>query len=387
MKIAWIADTHVGNHRLLGGPLEAGVNYRCQLVVAALANAVQQAVNEGCTHLIGCGDLFDAANPAPQVVAAVQRVLVRGEALGLEIILLKGNHDIVTEAGGDHALGPLERQALIVESPQRVQLEQRRPDPEQPGARRRVLDSVELWAVPFQPGAAAEWLPSVLAGMQGDSSKGSPPASPQRILALHLGLQDGKTPPWLQGAHDSIEVEVLADLLEKHGIRWCFAGNWHEPQQWEFHGPNDEGPRSQVTQVGCTAPTGWDNPGLKYGTMAILDTGTGKLPRILEVPGPRFVASASEAESAVKKGCQVFVRLKDGTPEEAAAAVKAGAQHVEVRVDDGEAQAQLRTAAALARSADNVDEAVANYVATMPISPELRAEVLARVKRFLGGAT
>jgi hypothetical protein len=362
VKIAWIADVHVGNHRLLGGQLEAGLNYRCQLVVGALRAACAVAVQEKCAYLVICGDLFDTARPEPQVLAAVQVVLAWASSQGIEVVILKGNHDIVTDAVGDHALGPLAPVARIVEGPVRL-----------------LLDSVDLWAVPFQPGVASEWLPSVLAGMQGDSGAGSPPASSPRILALHLGLQDGETPPWLVNAHDSIPVDQLDGLLEKHGIRWAFAGNWHNPEQWEFD-------TRQVTQIGCLAPTGWDNPGLGFGRMAILDTKSPKMPRLVEVPGPRFVSSAEEAQRA-PKGCQVFVRLKGGTPEAAEAAVKAGAQHVEVRADDGEAQAALRTAAALARSADNVEEAIANYVATMPIAPELRPDVLAKVKRLMGGAT
>lgn len=365
MKIAWIADVHVGNHRLLGGALEAGINYRCQLVIGALREACAIAISEKCAYLVICGDLFDTARPEPQVLAAVQGVLAWAASQGLQVIILKGNHDIVTEARGDHALGPLAPVARVVEGPTRLLL-----------GKDLGLDSVDLWAVPFQPGAASEWLPSVLAGMQGDSGKGSPPASPDRILALHLGLQDGETPPWLAGAHDSIHVDALDELLEEHGIRWAFAGNWHNPEQWEFD-------TRQVTQIGCLAPTGWDNPGLGFGRMAILDTRSRKLPRSVVVPGPRFVSSAEEAQKA-PVGCQVFVRLKGGTPEAAQAALKAGAQHVEVRVDDGEAQAALRTAAALARSADNVDEAIANYVAAMPISPELRVEVLAKVKRLMG---
>ena len=377
MKIAWVADVHVGNHRLLGGQLEAGVNYRCQLVVGALEAACALAVQEQCRYLVVCGDLFDTARPEPQVVAAVQQVL---ERTPLEVIILKGNHDIVTDAPGDHALGPLAPVAQIVEGPEVLNLVG---DPKARGG--MGLDEVELWAVPFQPGAAGEWLPSVLAGMQGDSGKGTP-ASSSRIIALHLGLQDGKTPPWLVGAHDSIEVDTLGDLMAKHALRWAFAGNWHNPERWELNGPNDEGPVSQVVQIGCLAPTGWDNPGLEFGRMSILDTRTNAMPRSLVVPGPRFVTSAKEAQQA-PKGCQVFVRLKGGTPEQAQAAVTAGAQYVELKADDGEAQAQLRTAAALARSADNVDEAVANYVAQMPIAPELRPAVLAKVKRFLGGGS
>lgn len=365
VRLAFCADVHTGNHKSFGGPMVSGLNERCRLVVATLEHAYKVALREECATLVINGDLFDTARPTPQVITEVQRV-VKPHTSKLSTVVVEGNHDMESMAPGDHALGPLQPFADVIEKPTRYSIS-------------RGSQTIELWAVPFRPGPAAEWLPVVLAEMQAQEAGPWVP----RVLALHLGISDLDTPPWLAGAHDSISVLKVAELMQLYKLDAAFAGNWHNPKQWKFDGV---GP---IIQIGTLCPTGWDNPGLSFGTMSVYDTETFKAKKF-NVPGPRFVTSVKEAQDA-PRGCKVFLRLTaDEAGMEAAQAQLATLKGVvgEVIKDTGETTAALRTAAGVARSSENVDEAVAAFIEQMPLGDEsMRPEVLARAKLFLGGAT
>jgi len=250
--------------------------------------------------------------------------------------------------------------------------------------------------VPFQAGPAVEWLPKVLESLGGGKAANVP-----RVLALHLGIQDGRTPPWLDEAHDSVPVKLVQELMQKYAIEACFTGNWHEPRQWEFPDTRFSLHCGRITQVGTLCPTGFDNPGDSFGTMAIYDSQREPSVQHLRVPGPRFLKVTGLVEMkrcvADTKGNHTVRYLRamvDPEEFEAAEALlsKAKAKGLvkdgEVSRDTAEAQVALRQAAGLARSAETVDGAVEAYVAQMPLEDiTLRAEVLARVKGLLGGAS
>lgn len=359
MRIAAVADVHIGNHKRLGGPLEAGLNNRCRLAVAALRSAYQMAHERSCEWMLICGDLFDTARTEPQVVRAVQDVVEEGRARHcIETVIIRGNHEMVTEAVGDHSLGPLRPVARVLDSPTRT-----------------PMGEAELWAVPFQPGKASEWLPATVEALSKLPSNHRGP----RILMTHVGVQDGKTPPWLKEAHDSVHVELLEELTGRFGIYVAVTGNWHNPQAWGWDAPF----RRWLHQVGTLCPTGFDNPGPEMGRMSVFGTSDEK-PTSVAIPGPRFLTCEEDVRK-VPKGSTIFLRVKEEVDMKELHA--AGVYSVEVDSDTTDTQVALRTAAAISRSAENVEEAISGYVAQMPISdPELRPDVLARVKRFMGGA-
>ena len=383
MKLAWVADVHLASHKVMGGEqVEPGLNRRGVLVRDTLMLAYDMAMKEKCDALIVNGDLFDTARPPAQHIAEVQRIVACYP--DIQTFILLGNHEMESDVPGDNALGPLKPVATVIEKAKRLLIK-----PAARGAGR--MDSVELWAVPFRPGEAAEWLPVVLAEMQGLPASGSP-ASSTRVLALHLGLQDGKTPPWLKDSHDSVEVGLVQELMKRYDIDACYMGNWHDPKEVVYHDVDRSVTSAlRIVQIGTLCPTGWDNPGLGFGTMAFFDSLKDKNCELARVPGPRFVSSVKEAQEALKDGCTPFVRLKEA-PEDMEKAhasaeklTQAGAT-VEVLPDTGEAQAALRTAAGVARSAETVEDAVAAYVGQMPLDEGVdRAAVLARVRDFLGG--
>ena len=368
MKIGFCADVHLGNHRRLGGPVVAGINNRGRLALDTFKRAVQKSVELECKALVVLGDLLDTSSPEPQLLAEIQEIVKDAP-----VVIVMGNHEQVSSATGDHALGPLIPVADVTEKPQIVD-----------------FGEVELWVVPFSPGRATDWLPSVMAEMQGSASVGRQPR-PVRVLALHLGLSDGNTPPWLVGAHDSVPVELVQRLCKKHTIDQVFAGNWHNRKIWD-----------DVVQVGTLCPTGWDNPGMEgYGGLAVLDTGDDARFHvdILEIAGPRFIkvsapVSDADLQEWKQKGHSIFIR--DIAPPEFMDTSKEWLERVrsegliaggEVEPEGTEERVAAITAAHSAKSASTLDEAVASFVRDMPLPDEVdRGAVLARVKGYLGGA-
>lgn len=385
MKLAFLADAHVGNHKRLGGENRAGINARANLCLHTLHAAVQEC--SGVDYLFICGDLFDGVRPEPQIIAAVADIL---SMTGLPTYILRGNHEMVSTDQGDHSLGPLDcvGDVHVIEESTLVRLESAPDAPKQ---------TVEVLAVPFFPGSHATKLPGILKSLavQGGQRE-SPPAS-TRLLALHSGISDDKTDQWLKGAPDSIAAAVLADLMFEHDIGLAFAGHWHKHRAWDYFHPDSSRKRSsRIYQLGALVPTGWNNPGVEgYGTLAVWDSRKdAERATLLTIPGPRFLIGASEAQAAEKLNHKVFVRWPTLTPEEekdartALAALKKGGTIVagEVEPDRHESEVAARSAAMVARSADTLAGALAAFVNEMPLPEGVeRAAVLERAKHYLEG--
>lgn len=359
--IGLVADIHCANHRRHGGPVEAGLNRRCRQILKALEVAVVRAQDRDCEVLVVLGDLFDTTRPEPQIVRAVQRVFEK-----MPVYVLMGNHDLVSTAPGDHALGPLSPVSEVVEVPTWIM-----PSPD-----------LQLLYVPFRPGPAVEWLPEVVKEAAPKRHHKDIPAT----MLLHLGLADDDTPAFMRGVHDAVPVGLVTSLCQEYGFKACFAGNWH------YHKVLRK--RPLICQVGCLAPTGWDNSGLEgHGTLVLWD---GKQMEVEEIPGPRFLdvdhEDAPIIDEAVAGGHQLYVRckvkkdqvsgmqrwLKDARAGEV---IESG----EVMLDDVEVRAAARSAATIARSADTLDEALDGFIRHMDLPEGVdRPTVLAKAKDYLG---
>lgn len=381
MRLAVTADCHIGNHRRFGGPMTSSVNDRARLVLGAFSASIDVALEKGVTVYAVAGDLLDYARPEAPLLRAVQRELKRARDGGVKrIFLMVGNHEQVSLAAGDHALAPLAPYATVVEQP-----------------RVETIEGVDLLMVPFRPGRAADWLPDTLRDMLRDEDSGTRP-SPSgsdgrgRVLLVHLGIRDADTAPWLKNAHDAIDVELLADLCTKHGIRTVFAGNWHDRKRWDFPVESEEDELC-IQQLGALAPTGWDNPGLTgYGTVGLFGVPKPYSMSFIEVPGPRFIKLGFGEEIPEANGNTLFVSTT-AAPENVASVLdhlarkRAAGEIVamEVLPDQVVAKQEARAAAASARSAETMDEALSSFVANMPMKEGVdREAVAARCRRYLG---
>jgi hypothetical protein len=333
----------------------------------------EAARRTGSETLVVLGDLFDGVRPEPQLLAAVGDAL-RHSHVDAQAHLLVGNHDQCSTADGDHALGPLaDRAGISVEENDHV---------------KQVSPRAYCGFASFRPGAASVWLPEVAASLNW-------PNMP-RLLALHMGIVDKDTPPWLRDSPGAVDVELLRYLMAQYDIRAVFAGDWHRRKVWEF---DDGGKRRTIMQVGTLCPTGFDDAGpYGYGTLAWYEEDSDTV-GWEEIPGPRFVVlhgwpfDHKELAKEAVGGCTEYVRAIV-PPEHMAAAREFLSRHnyfpggFEVLPDQVEAQVAARTAATLARSAETLDQALAEYVGAMELPEGVdRNEVLGAALRHMQEAT
>jgi hypothetical protein len=278
--IALVADVHVGNHRLHGGPVSAGINRRCEETLDALRSAVTVAEEHEAATFIVLGDLFDTDRPNPQIITATARVFCHAPSP----LVMLGNHDRTSDADGDHAIGPLEGWHVDIAS----------------GPTIVSSGSHVIGLLPFRQEPAKAWFRRELEQLV---RKGR-----IDVVGVHFGLHDAamrRGGTWVESAPDAMAVEDVADAMRACGVRHLFAGNWHEHRAWV------DGDLAMV-QVGALVPTGWDNPGLDgYGSVALYGEAAWFVTRM---PGPRFVVVRSAEELAVavttasERGDLLYVR-------------------------------------------------------------------------------
>ena len=341
MKIAFIADVHLGNHKRQGGPVTASLNERCQKILRVFERSLEHAEEEGCDAVMILGDLFDRHNPLPQLVGATLRRILKA---GLPTVMLVGNHDQVSTAPGDHALTPFSaagyEQITVVDAPRIVTV-------------KSTHETCNVLCAPYQPGAVKKWLPKLMQDYAGKAD----------VLALHLGIYDGDTPAYLRGAEGAIQANALADLCLEHGFQTVLAGDWHDRRLWEFSGGKFATGRKKVVlmQVGALVPTGWNNPGLDgYGTVAFWDT-TKRLVSFSALPGPRFVRAP----------------VTKATPNDV---------YLDELMDMAASKVAASEAAKAARSSTTFLEALAAFVGKMDLPSTVdRKALLSKVKDYVGG--
>lgn len=380
-RIAVVADVHLWNHRVHGGAAVGGLNRRCRQSLGALRAAVERAEALGAELFIIAGDLFDGVCPEPQLMAAAQNAL-RTE---MGVVVLMGNHDLVSMDEGDHALGPLDPMVTVADVPRLAYTREA---------------GVAVLCVPYQTGPASKWLPDATRALVQEHEKRYPmqQGTIPRVLVTHVGLADEATPAFLKHVPDACDVRFFGALLAEHKISVGLAGNWHTHQRFELGGQG-----IQAYQIGALVPTGWDNPGMDgYGSLMIVDlvedpgVPTGKAVVMREdIPGPRFLGNLEAGIAASRVGHKAYVRV----PAEDAQVLRAR-QLLDAAMDRGEIQAgevvldaieartSARAAAMVARSARTLSEALAEYVASMPLLEGVSREaVLTRARRYLRGGS
>ncbi len=368
MRIKFLADCHIGNPKTLGGPRNAGINRRGQQVLESFHNAMQ--VPADLTIILG--DLFDSDTPSPVIINRVQQEI---QACDGPVHIVVGNHDLTSTAAGHHACSPTAPVAKVHES------------------------RGEFWAnrvahvlcAPYQPGPAKDWLPDVVEELCIDG-----PIKQPRILCLHLGISTPATAEYLRHAEDSISTNLLFELMRTYHIDMCFAGNWHERHSWYAQDGRE------IHQVGCTAPTGFNNPGADdYGWVSVLDTDRMNVSGE-RVQGPRFF-KIDDSKPRVSdfmsiKGITEFVHENatsddhvylsvDTRPLRHPAWLKIieDLKHANVicdgrvRTDKSVLDDASGAAAQEAIEADNVDAAIDGYVDAMTVSPGVQRKDIKRL--------
>jgi calcineurin-like phosphoesterase family protein len=372
MRVTFVADVHIGNHKQFGGEVKSGINDRCKRVIDVLGEVAQEA-----DELFVLGDLFDTSHPTPQIIAATQAA-VSGST---NLHLLLGNHDMVSDAPGDHALGPFDWKAAgwnVYEKPQRLLL----------------YGAVEVLMIPFRPAPMTEWFAEAVGNVLMEECG---TGKQTRFLCFHGGVRDHNTPKFLWSAPDCIDVDLLFDIMQRGNITHALCGNWHNPRTWKRDG-------MVVHQIGAMVPTGFDNAGWEYGTSVEVEIGDTVTVRPAKLVTPVFVNVDENESGALGDFVTTFekrrrpptyakFKLAPGeTPEMVEDWLKVnapgvfetlcGVSYVAATEDTAEEE---REAAAAARSADSIDEALREYVNAMPLPDGVEREaVQSKVISYMG---
>jgi hypothetical protein len=368
--ICFVADVHVGNSKVFSGVRELGMDERCRQRVACLRAAVAVARERGADAFVVCGDLFDAVDPDPRLVAEVQRAL--GD---IPAVLILGNHEMVSANAGDHALAPLEPIARVVDRPAVVR-----------------AGGVDVVCVPYRPGPARAWLARAIDEALGSSALGGGIGrAVPRVLALHLGISDASTPFYLDGAEDSVSIDLVSALAAARGAGLVVAGNWHRRVSWRTRDGVD------VLQVGALCPTGFADAGLRgFGGVAVVVDG--ELAEVVDVPGPRFLkcsgaapvmlAEVRAAAAVVRGGGGCLYVSASVPPSEDRGAVTRALEDLRaageiaggrVHGDAALVAAAANDAAARAAQAVDFEAAVRGYVSAMALDADVDRGELAEV--------
>lgn len=376
-RVCFVADPHVGNFSRHGGPMLAGINWRCRLALDSLTVAVDRARARGADAFVVLGDLCDRAMTEPQVEAALQEVLDPVPA-----VLLVGNHDAVSTLPNDNALAPLASVAEVVAGDDVV-----------------CVGGVDLIMAAWRPGPAREWVRAAVEGCVGEVRPDT-----TRVLCLHAGIDHDQAPGYLRHDDARIGVEEVASLCRAHGIRYALAGHWHQHRSWDLGDV-------EVVQLGALCPPSARDDGVApYGALATLESNGsgGGLLTMSTVPGPRFLrtdgldkleefaqhAAAADVDSVERDrlraaGVDVAflkVVLRAGEWGAGRRVVESLPDWVraDVEGDAIEAGKAAAVASAGARAAATPGGAVDEYVAAMPLQDGVdRGEVMELVRRYL----
>lgn len=376
MKYGVFSDGHLGQHKVLDGPVVGGLNRRCRLTLDCHARMVEKANQAGCELLVGAGDLFDVDNSDPWLLSATIDVLSKFRG---KVYLLRGNHDCASDQPDHNALAPLGRipQFHIIENPYTLVLPR---------------DHL-LHMVPYRPGVAAEWIREGVRELVEKTSAGSA----SRTLLTHAGIYDDTFPLWLKGK-SAIHVDVLRDIMRDWFIHCAFSGDFHTHRRWlNFRsGPNipNDDPAQLVVQIGALCPADFGNKA-PFGGLLVVDSVTGQIEQH-EIPGPRFVnmtwtgrgEEPLDIEDDWPDGHQVHVRVR-AKPQHIAKAtawmvevVEAVSKDIvawEVEPDTTDAEEAAKEAAARPISLD-MRRDLTEYVAGRPEIPErLRERVVSAI--------
>jgi len=365
----FISDLHIGNHKKHGGQIDAGTNARCCLILTALDEAISYALQNACKVLFVAGDFLDYVRMEPQIITLVQETLREAKGKGLETVLVLGDHEIVSSAKGDHALGPFRPVAHVIDDPLLL----------------RLADA-EVACIPFISGKAAEIIPTKTTELfkKSPHRKGDHP----RILVFHAGVIDADTAPWLRDIPDAIGIDAIKRLIEKHGIDLVVAGNFHNSRIWQKAG-------ATVCQTGALVPTGWNNPGLDdYGGVALFNP-TKREFSFHRIGGPRFVSAHLDDDELLKAAKSylgpVYLqivspvdRLTEAQGLKAELLEESVSNTIEVLPDKIDAESSARTAATASRKQETVDDSLRAYVAALTLPKGVRKpDVLSAATDYL----
>src|SRR6266851_5619419 len=99
LRIAHLADTHIGMENYGRINPESGLNQRLHDFLSSLDQAVDGALESGVDLAVFAGDIYKTRDPTPTHQREFAKRIHRLTASGIKVVLVVGNHDIPMSAG------------------------------------------------------------------------------------------------------------------------------------------------------------------------------------------------------------------------------------------------------------------------------------------------
>lgn len=206
-RIAFFADLHLHNWGEFAKTIvvnDKPINSRLHDQIQTLRKSFRAAAHKGCSHVVVLGDVFHLRGQIPtDVMQYVYDLFSWGkDELGLNFIIMTGNHDQADKAGQIHSVYALQGVAQIVDTPLMVE-----------------VNNVNLWMIPYT--ASHEDLLHCVHRTDIDPDDGH-----SNIMCLHAGI-DGS----IVGAVEyRIKDPITVDDLPTDQFDQILLGHYHKPQ-------------------------------------------------------------------------------------------------------------------------------------------------------------
>src|SRR5438445_13172399 len=99
LRIAHLADTHIGMENYGRFNPETGLNQRLAHLLGSLDQAIDGAIEANVDLVVFAGDIYKTRDPTPTHQREFARRVHRLSSAGIKTVIVAGNHDIPLSAG------------------------------------------------------------------------------------------------------------------------------------------------------------------------------------------------------------------------------------------------------------------------------------------------
>ncbi len=99
LRIAHLADTHIGMENYGRINPETGLNQRLHDFLGSLDQAIDGAIEANVDLVVFAGDIYKTRDPTPTHQREFARRIYRLSSAGIKVVIVAGNHDIPLSAG------------------------------------------------------------------------------------------------------------------------------------------------------------------------------------------------------------------------------------------------------------------------------------------------
>ena len=99
LRIAHLADTHIGMENYGRINPETGLNQRLHDFLSSLDQAIDGAIEANVDLVVFAGDIYKTRDPTPTHQREFARRIFRLSSAGIKVVIVAGNHDIPSSAG------------------------------------------------------------------------------------------------------------------------------------------------------------------------------------------------------------------------------------------------------------------------------------------------